>query len=68
MAMLACLSAFAMAVEVEHEFVALDELDQRLALRLNDGWEVAFSNFLSANPGEQGEFARMLFIFKKGTP
>lgn len=66
--MLACVNAFAMAVEVEHDFVTLDELDGLLTRRLNDGWEVAFSNFLSANPGEQGEFARMLFVFKKGTP
>ena len=66
--MSACLAVFTMAVEVEHDFVTLDELDNLLTRRLNDGWEVAFSNFLSANPGEQGEFARMLFIFKKGTP
>ncbi len=66
--MLLCLSAFAMAVEVEHEFVVVSELDSHLTTRFNDGWEVAFSSFLTANPSEQGDNAKMLFIFKKGSP
>jgi len=66
--MLACLLALAVAVEVEHEFVTVSELDDHLTTRFNDGWEVAFSSFLTANPSEQGDDAKMLFVFKKGSP
>ena len=68
--MLGCLLALAltMAVEVQHEFVAVKTLNARLAARLNDGWEVVFSSFLTSNPGQRNDEAKMLFVFKKGTP
>lgn len=66
--MLACLLALAMAVEVQHEFVSLSNLNSRLTSRFNDGWEVVFSSFIVANPGSRNDNAEVLFVFKKGTP
>lgn len=66
--MLACLLAEAMAVEVQHEFIALGDIDPALEARLNDGWEIVYTNFVMSNPGHQNPEAKMLFIFKKGTP
>lgn len=66
--MLACAQALAMAVEVAHQFMPLKALDTRLAQRLNDGWEVVFSSFVVASPGDRDREARVLFVFKRGTP
>jgi hypothetical protein len=67
-AMLGCLLALAMAVEVQHEFIPVSELNDRLAVRFNDGWDVVFSSFISSNPREQKDEAQMLFVFRKGVP
>lgn len=66
--MLACALALLMAVEVQHEFVSMKDMNIRLEARLNDGWEIVFSNFVLASPGHLNQEARMLFIFKRGTP
>ena len=57
-----------MAVEVQHEFVAIKDIDTRLTTRLNNGWEIVFSNFVLASPGHLNQEAQILFVFKKGTP
>jgi hypothetical protein len=65
--MLACLLAIAMAIKVRHDFISLNELDVKLEARLSDGWEIVFSNFVTASPGHLNSEAKMLFIFKKTT-
>jgi len=66
--MLGCLLALAMAVEVESEFIPVKELDTALAARFNDGWDVAFSSFVTASPGDKDREAKLLFVFRKGVP
>jgi hypothetical protein len=66
--MLECLLALAMAVEVQHEFVPMKDLNVRLEARLNDGWDVVFSSFVVASPGARNPEARMLFVFRRGAP
>lgn len=66
--MLACLLAAAMAFEVRHDFIPLKDLDSRLEDRLNDGWEVVYSNLMTSYTSSKNLEAKMLFIFKKTVP
>ena len=62
------LALAAIMVEVRHDFIAFKDINERIAARLNDGWEMIFCAPVAAAPGYRNPEARVLCIFKKGSP
>lgn len=66
--MLALALAATMAIEVRHDFIPLKDLNAVLEDRLNDGWEVVHTQMMVSYLTPQDREAKMLFVFKRGTP